>query len=481
VPAQTSPPRILGRYALYDKIAQGGMATVHLGRLLGPVGFSRTVAIKRLHPHYAEDPEFVSMFLDEARLAARVQHPNVVSTLDVVTVDGELFLVMEYVQGESVARLCRAAAASNERVPPSVATTIMVGTLHGLHAAHEAKNDRGEPLDLVHRDVSPQNVLVGVDGVARVLDFGVAKAAGRIQSTREGQLKGKLPYMAPEQLRGKTSRASDIYAASVVLWEVICGRRLFAGENEGEIVAKLLEGCKVPPSTHAEGLSPEIDAVVMRGLEVDPSRRFATAREMARALADAAPVMEASRVGEWVERMATGILTERSARIAAIESDSAQQMPEEKAQPAEASKGVVTEVAPLLIVAHEPTITELSSGSASAPRMPLRPPRRWIWVGGGTLGVGLVAGVVFAVSYGTSRPSSEEQATTSTPAAVTLPPPADAEAVATDANHDLPAATTTPAHTSSPVMVPRSTAPAPRRESPRPPPTRPRADPGSFR
>jgi serine/threonine-protein kinase len=173
------------------------MATVHFGRLLGVVGFSKTVAIKRLHPHLARDPEFVSMFLDEARLAARVRHPNVVSTLDVVALEGELFLVMEYIQGESLRQLGRSASEASTRIPPPIAATILVGVLHGLHAAHDAVNERGEPLGIVHRDVSPQNILVGIDGVPRVFDFGVAKAAGRLQSTHEGQLKGKLAYMSP--------------------------------------------------------------------------------------------------------------------------------------------------------------------------------------------------------------------------------------------------------------------------------------------
>jgi eukaryotic-like serine/threonine-protein kinase len=152
------------------------MASVHLGRLLGHAGFARTVAIKRLHPQYAEDPEFVAMLLDEARLVARIRHPNVVPTLDVAATDGELFLVMEYVQGESLSALIRTCAARGEPIDPAIATTILVG---------------------VHRDVSPQNVLVGVDGVARVLDFGIAKAAGRVQTTKEGQLKGKVAYMRP--------------------------------------------------------------------------------------------------------------------------------------------------------------------------------------------------------------------------------------------------------------------------------------------
>src|SRR5678816_238661 len=165
------------------------MATVHGGRLLGPSGFSRTVAIKRLHPQYAKDPEFVAMFLDEARMAARIRHPNVVPTLDVVARDGELFIVMEFVHGEALSALLRASAARRQAIPSDVVATLACGVLHGLHAAHEATGDRGEPLGVVHRDVSPHNVLVGADGVARVVDFGVAKAAGRAATTRDGQLK----------------------------------------------------------------------------------------------------------------------------------------------------------------------------------------------------------------------------------------------------------------------------------------------------
>ncbi|MBX3202655.1 MAG: protein kinase, partial [Labilithrix sp.] len=141
-----APIRVVGRYALYNEIAAGGMATIHLGRLLGPVGFARTVAVKRLHPQFAKDPEFVSMFLDEARLAARVQHPNVVATIDVVATDGELFLIMDYVRGESLSKILRTIRKQNRRVPPRIAAAIMCGFLHGLHSAHEAKNERGEPL-----------------------------------------------------------------------------------------------------------------------------------------------------------------------------------------------------------------------------------------------------------------------------------------------------------------------------------------------
>jgi serine/threonine-protein kinase len=315
-------PRVIGRYALHDAFASGGMATVHLGRLLGPVGFARTVAIKRLHAQFAQDPEFVSMFLDEARVVARIRHPNVVPTLDVVAADGELFIVMEYVQGESLARLIKAAGAQGSRIPMPFVASMLVGVLHGLHAAHEARNERGEPLDVVHRDISPQNILVGIDGVARVLDFGVAKAAGRIQTTREGQLKGKLPYMAPEQISGEVSRASDVYSASVVLWEALTGRRLFAADSDAHVMKLVLENRVTPPSEHVPDLPPALDALTLRGLSREPSDRFSTAKEMALALEDAVPAVAQSKIGTWVEATASKRLVDCSERIAIIESSS---------------------------------------------------------------------------------------------------------------------------------------------------------------
>ena len=312
--------RVIGRYVLHEEIASGGMATVHFGTLRAQVGFSRIVAIKRLHAQFAKEPEFVSMFIDEARLAARVQHPNVVPMLNVVALEGELFLVMEYVQGESLSRLLRAARAQGERIPVGIVTSIVAGVLDGLHAAHEARSQRGEPLGIVHRDVSPQNVIVGVDGAARVLDFGVAKAAGRLQTTRDGQLKGKLAYMAPEQLRGEAiDRRTDIYAASVVLWEALTGQRLFAADNQAALFGVVLAGASGPPSQYVPSLPAELDTVVMRGLAVDPAQRYPTAREMALALEQAIGPGSPREVGHWVEQFAGQSLARRAERLAEIE------------------------------------------------------------------------------------------------------------------------------------------------------------------
>ena len=275
----------LGRYVLYDEIAAGGMAAVHLARMRGAFGFARTVAIKRLHPHVAREPDFVAMFLDEAHLAARVRHPNVVSTLDVVEQEDEIFLVMEYVNGEPLSRLTRSAT-----VPLTVAMAIVCDALHGLHAAHEAVSEKGQPLSIVHRDVSPQNILVGFDGIARVADFGVAKAASRLQTTQEGTIKGKIPYMSPEQLQQRAvDRRADVYALSVVAWETLAGRRLFMADDAGALVAVVLTAPRLALRSFRSDVPEAVEAVIDKGLQRDPQDRFASALEMAKALEAALP------------------------------------------------------------------------------------------------------------------------------------------------------------------------------------------------
>ena len=316
--------RAVGRYRLYEPIAAGGTATVHYGRMLGPAGFARTVAVKRLHREYARDPEFVAMFMDEARLAARVHHPNVVQTLDVVAAEGELFLVMEYLPALSLSQLLQAARARGERAPAAIATAVMSDVLRGLHAAHEAIDEDGEPLDIVHRDVSPQNVLVGTDGAARVVDFGIAKATGRAaQVTREGQVKGKFAYMAPEQVTNVgVSRQSDVFAASIVFWELLTGERLFQAESEPAVLAAVLSTPIRPPSTVAPELGPVLDRIVLRGLAREVSMRYASGREMASDLEAHTKVASPSQVGQWVEGLGGDALARRAARVAEIESES---------------------------------------------------------------------------------------------------------------------------------------------------------------
>lgn len=303
-------PRAIGRYVMAGPIAVGGMASVHFGRLNGPVGFRRTVAIKRMLESYASNAQARAMLLDEARLAARVQHANVVQTLDVVEEGAELFLVLEYVHGESFDRLLERARAAGQSCPTRVVTAILVGALRGLHAAHEAKGEDGQPLELVHRDLSPHNIIVDVDGVARVLDFGVARARGRLQGTTEGQLKGKLAYLSPEQVHGEATRRSDVFAAGIVLWEALTGRRLFDGSSEADILSRVLL-CRVPSLASCGVEAPQLQAVIDKALEREADARFATAAEMADAL-ERCGAASASEVAAWVKSLASEMIASRA-------------------------------------------------------------------------------------------------------------------------------------------------------------------------
>ncbi len=320
--ASTSSGTVVGRYVLYDEIASGGMATIHIGRLLGEGGFSRPVAIKRLHPQFARDSEFVAMFLEEARLAARIRHSNVVPVVDIVSTDHELFLVMEFIQGETITRLTRVSRKRARIVPLPIALAIAADMLQGLHAAHEAKDELGQPLEIVHRDISPHNVMVGRDGVARVLDFGIAKASSSSSSTRDGEVKGKFAYMSPEQLSSvRVDRRADIFAASIVLWEMVTGQRLFQAADPAAIVGRVLHGEIKAPSTCAPGLPQSIDALILCGLERDRDERFSTALDMARAIEKLGlAIARPTEVGAWVNRIAGDALKQRAKRLAEIES-----------------------------------------------------------------------------------------------------------------------------------------------------------------
>jgi serine/threonine protein kinase len=372
-------PIVVGRYALFDAIASGGMASVHIGRLLGSFGFARTVAIKRLHQNVALDPEFIAMFLDEARLAARIHHTNVVQTLDVVNLNNELLLVMEYVSGASLSRIQINERKASQVTPHRVAADIMVGVLNGLHTAHEAKNENGEPLAIVHRDVSPQNILIGTDGIARLLDFGIAKAVGGSHSTRPNQIMGKLRYLSPESITGEAvTRASDIYSASVVLWELLTGRRVFDGANDAEIMHQVLYSSLEPPSRTRTHISKKLDEIVMRGLSRDPRARFSTAREMALALEAAVSPIKQSAVSEWALSCVGDEIAERDRRVAEIERE---------VQSEGTPSGQRLQPAPVLSAAADPVDSRIAGDSSSASSLSIeqiilnhgttKPRRRW--------------------------------------------------------------------------------------------------------
>lgn len=290
------------------------MATVYLGRIAGVGGFDRRVAMKVLHPHLSENVDIRDMFLDEARLAAGIRHPNVVPVIDVGDEPGHgTFLVMEYIEGVDFSKVLRAAIKRGSRLAPPVVLKVVADMLDGLQAAHELKDRKtGKPLGVVHRDISPHNVLVGVDGISRITDFGIAKAEGRISSTKTGQLKGKLAYMPPERLQRKgdtfiDDARGDLFATAVCLWEGLTGRRLFRGEDDLETVRKVLHSDIPPPSALRPDLEP-IDAMVMKGLERDPHKRYQSAREFRRALEEAAQKLGGLGRSEHVSQLLNALV-----------------------------------------------------------------------------------------------------------------------------------------------------------------------------
>jgi eukaryotic-like serine/threonine-protein kinase len=402
------PTRNVGRYALFDEIGRGGTATVHLGRLLGPIGFSKTVAIKRMNESLARDPDVAAMFLDEARLASRIQHSNVVATFDALAVDGEAFLVMEYVHGESLASLLRTLRARHQAVPAPVAVQIVRDALHGLHAAHEARNELGEPLDLVHRDVSPHNILVGIDGISRVFDFGIAKAVGRWQDTHTGQLKGKVSYMSPEQLLGRPlDRRVDVFAAALVLWEALVGRKPFDGESEGRVMFQLVEQPAPPLTSVLPDLPSSLAAVVAKAAALDPAQRFATALEFARALEQESQPLPPSVIGDWVRDVAGATLARRDESLRTMEACSVGSWSEEVEVLTAAQRA---SSAPVLIPADADAETKseitglLDSGLREVPRSARR--RRGRVAVGVGVAVALCAGAVFALGRGKASPAT---------------------------------------------------------------------------
>ncbi len=278
------------RYELLMKLASGGMATVYVGRVRGPLGFSRLVAIKRAHPHLLEDPSFSRMLVDEAKLASRIHHPNVVAVLDIERESRsagatDLRLVMEYVEGAALSELLQATEKRETRLAPGVVVRIVLDACAGLQVAHDLADEQGALLGLVHRDVSPHNVLVGVDGLARVSDFGIAKATSKPGSTTTGSLKGKLAYMAPEYVAGGSIDArADVFAMGVVAWEAFAGTKLFRGSNDLETLQRIANA-EVPSLA---ATTPEIgkafDDVLRAALAREPGDRFSSARAFANAL-----------------------------------------------------------------------------------------------------------------------------------------------------------------------------------------------------
>jgi serine/threonine protein kinase len=409
------------------------MAGVYVARALGVAGFERLVAVKVLHPHLAHEEEFISMFLDEARLAARIRHPNVVPTIDISdTPDAGFYLVMEYIEGDHLGALLQKAWKLGKRLPFNVTLRIIVDALEGLGAAHNLTDEQGRPLQLVHRDVSPHNIMVSTDGVARITDFGVAKAEVRLSTTREGQFKGKLAYMAPEHAsNGDADQRSDLFSMAIILWESLAGKRLFRAENQAATLNKIcLEPIPMPSSVDPSLAS--FDPILERGLARDPNLRFQSAEEFAEAIEECAVTLgglaKQREVAQLVREYAADKLNKdadliRDA-IAQLANNAPAELPPGLSMPSSSDPPPALPPAPRVFAPPPATSTSLTQ--PQGPTMPPLPPpppaaatfpqlheplpmlelqthartdapqggRRWVWVG---LMFALAAGIGVAV------------------------------------------------------------------------------------
>ncbi len=278
--ALSGQSRTFGKYRLLAELGRGGMADVHLAVSVGPAGFSKLQVIKRLRPGMTDEAEMRHMMLDEARLAARLNHKNIVQTNEVGIVDDQYFLSMEYLDGQPYHRILKRAAQLGRTIPLPFAVKILCEVLSGLHYAHECRDYDGVPLGVVHRDVSPQNLFVTYDGQVKVVDFGIAKSTGRLVETQTGIIRGKITYMAPEQAFASTvDRRADIFSVGVLLWEALAGERLWGQLSDPEIVARMMK--EIPPVTTVRPDAPaDLVEVCSRALSRDPEKRPATAAEM---------------------------------------------------------------------------------------------------------------------------------------------------------------------------------------------------------
>src|SRR3954470_7513898 len=304
VPAMQSR---LGRYVVLKHLASGGMADVLLGRTDGIEGFERHVVLKRIKPEHAKDARFIRMFLDEARLAANLHHQHIVQVHDIGETAGEYFIAMEYLHGEDVRTILSTASKMRQHVPLGCAMAIVSAAAAGLHYAHERRGPDKRALGIVHRDISPSNILVGYDGSIKVVDFGIAKASAR-QETRSSSLKGKISYMSPEQCKGaEVDRRSDVSSLGVVLYELATTTRLFKGESDYLVMDQIVNGRVTLPQVRRPELPNELSAIIMRAIAPDPERRYFTADELRVALdqfaAKASLTTSTSAISTYMRKM----------------------------------------------------------------------------------------------------------------------------------------------------------------------------------
>jgi serine/threonine protein kinase len=459
----------LGKYEILRRLATGGMAEIYLARIRGTAGFEKLVVLKRILPNVAEDPTFVSMFLDEARLAATLQHPNIADVYDVGEDRGTYFFTMEFVHGQDSRSIRAAARKRGDPVPLSIALAIVHGVATALDYAHSKTASDGTPLNLVHRDVSASNLMVSYDGAVKLLDFGIARAASSTHKTQIGTLKGKIPYMSPEQCKGlPLDRRSDLFSLGVVFYELTVGRRPFRGETDFEVMDKIVYRGTQSPREIQASFPADLDAMIMRLLQRAPSQRYANAEEL---LHDLDEVMSRHHLWMSPKPISKYMRTLFADRMTALEEAqhlgvpfaqhvaetiTSQSQQSELLTPASALMALPARRSSQMIIAQ----SELASAEipAVAPPMPeLRSSSRrlwWIVAAAVLLGSGLGGGYLIATANNDDAPL----------APITSPPPAVA-----------PAPPPTPAPTPpppAPAPTPPSPQPTVTEQHPAPPPPR---------
>lgn len=480
----------LGKYRLLLRLGRGGMAEVFVAVARGPAGFNKLVVVKRLLADLAGDEGFRAMFLQEARLAARLNHPNVVQTYEVGAGEGDLYLAMEYLEGQPLSRIHRALAASESRLRPATCVRIACDVLAGLHHAHELRDFDGTPLRVIHRDVSPQNVFVTYEGQVKLLDFGIAKAERSSAKTQPGWLKGKYAYMAPEQfVDDDIDRRVDVFTTAIVLWELLAGRSLFGGGTEAMVVRRLLQEPIPRLSAVVPDADPILDEILARALDRDKERRFPTALAMREALAAwlAQHTSEVEDLGRLVSR-AFSDAREEVERQVAEQLGGSLRLPSasvpELDVPSVMSLRSATPAASLGPIAiSTPRPAPASPAPAPATVLDVRRlftdpgrPRLALFAAGATLVLAAVLGLATRGSSGAAAPAAASPPPQ--PTALAVAPPVERAAAPTWQRGDGTREAETPP---APAPGPRAPAPsrvvAPRWSPPRPPPPPPASSP----
>jgi serine/threonine-protein kinase len=453
----------LGDYEILGRLRAGGMATLFLGRRHGAAGVSRPVAIKVIHPHLAEEDLIVRMFIDEARISSHISHGNVVYIENFGEHQGVYYMVMEYVDGCSLEQVLKTLSMRGHRIAPEVAVHVALEAAAGLHAAHETAGDDGAPLGIVHRDVSPSNILLTRDGRVKVIDFGIAKARGRLGATSTGnKLKGKLRYMSPEQAWGRAiDRRTDVYALGLVLWELLAVRPLFRADDELALLELVRNPTIPPPSEHHADVTLALDAVIARATAKDAAHRLPTALELRRELMQAVPgavTVPAEALAELVamvsDTLGVAEIEDRKATTPARKLSSGAPVGVEDAYTTQLSPAEISESA-------------VRSAAGEVQPRPRRRARAWT-IAGGVAAAGAIAA---AIAIGVDGGGGGRGRAPSVPAAAA---PAPAPSAAPEPAPPAPPPEAEPA---KPAPPPTTAKPAPTTAKPAPPPAKAAAAP----